>query len=291
MRSLIARPRTYSGDSDFQAGNSLGSEEKPEEPITGPPTFPTLPWELFVEILSFLDKKSLCALRRLDTTWRDLVDQDAIWKDLMVRQYGIGGQLDRAKFPIWKDRFMDADRLRWSFERKSTKIELWNGGRTAKDACKGDEKFRWVTVLSDNVFAAGQHYIEIFVDQLCDNNKNTIKVGFGLLDKCTTLTHNCPFGYSHGNYTSQDHNSWVYLADGRIMAQNKDTNQKGAQWMKNDRIGVLMDFFAQKVSFYHNSRLQAVPFPMACTNLHVAVSLIGGNQVTFTNSSIKTILQ
>jgi hypothetical protein len=273
-------------DSDWRV-RQAGASQDAMELSEGPNYFPLLPWELFIEIMSFLGKKELCALRCVNSTWRDLLDSDQIWKDLVKRQYG---HQDTGSFESWKNLYVDLDRLRWSVVQKSEKIELLNDNRTAKDICKGDEKYRWVTALSHNYYASGQHYVEVMVDACCDNTKNTIKIGFGLVDKCTVLTHNCPFGYSYGTYSTNDHNSWVYLADGRIMAKNKFTGMTGNQWSKNDRIGVLIDFFAQRVVFYWNSRPQGNPLPLECEQVSVAVSLIGGNQVTFTGSSINSIM-
>jgi len=269
-------------------GKQAGSATSDADLSEGQQIFPALPWEIFVEIMSFLGKKELCSLRRLNSTWRDNIDQDEIWMDLTKRQYGHKELF--SNFASWKELFVDIDRLRFSSTSRSEKIELTGGDRTAKDACKGDEKYRWVTALSHNTFAAGQHFAEIMVDQCCDNSKNTIKIGFGVVDKCAMLTHNCPFGYSHGNYTTQDLNSWVYLADGRIMARNKFTGFTGNAWSKNDRIGVMMDFFAQRIVFYWNSRPQGPPLSMPCGKVSVAVSLIGGNQVTLTNSNLHSIM-
>jgi len=286
MKNRVGTPtKSLKASSDGKQAGSATSEADLSE---GQHIFPALPWELFVEIMSFLGKKELCALRSLNSTWRDNIDQDEIWMDLTKRQFGHKELM--TNFSTWKDMFVDIDRLRFSSVSRSEKIELTNNDRTAKDACKGDEKYRWVTALTHNTFSAGQHYCEIMIDSCCDNSKNTIKIGFGVVDKCSMLTHNCPFGYSHGNYTTQDHNSWVYLADGRIMARNKFTGFTGNAWAKNDRIGVLMDFFSERIYFYWNSRPQGPPLPMQCPRVSVAVSLIGGNQVSLTSSTIHSIM-
>jgi hypothetical protein len=234
-------------------------------------------------------KKDLCNLRLLNKSWRDLVDHDLIWRELLHRSYGVTGSLDRSRFRSWKQRFIHADRLRWSFEKKSSKIVLSKNSRVAKDTCKGDEKFRWVTVVTENVFAGGRHYVEIRVTNLCENDQNTIKVGFGALEKCTNYTFNCPFGYSHGQYASPDRNSWTYLADGRVMARGVDTLLKGQQWAKNDRIGILLDFHAETIAFYRNGHLQAGLRLEFKGQLHVGVSLIGKCKVKLTNTSINAI--
>eukprot|EP01116_Phalansterium_solitarium_P013029 TRINITY_DN2986_c1_g2_i1.p1 TRINITY_DN2986_c1_g2~~TRINITY_DN2986_c1_g2_i1.p1 ORF type:complete len:415 (+),score=99.92 TRINITY_DN2986_c1_g2_i1:166-1245(+) len=268
----------------MQAGNS----PRLEDSIEGPSTFPELPNELFIEIMSYVPKRSLCTLRQLSRRWCELIDMDLIWKDKLLYYYGLRDQ-GMSEFATWKARFIDADRLRWSSVRKSHKLELSNNGRTARDLSAGNEKYRWVTALTDNVFAAGQHYIEIVVDRCCDDSKNSIKVGFGCVDGVsnTKLTYNCPFGYSGGSYATQDHTSWVYLADGRIMAHNTYTGYNGNCWSKNDRIGVLIDFFDRSIAFFWNSRRQHKPLPLDdCTSLHVAVSLIGNNQVTLTNGAL-----
>jgi hypothetical protein len=269
-----------------QAGSSTDAMDDSSSPNC---TFPDLPWEIYVEIMSFLGKKELCSLRCVNSNWRDMVDSDQVWKDLVKRQYGVPTfVLGETK---WKDLYKDLDRIRWSSGHKSEKVELQNDDRTAKDICKGDEKYRWVTALTNTYFGSGQHFIEIVVDNICDNTKNTIKVGFGAIDKCSVLTYNCPFGYSHGAYTTNDHNSWVYLADGRIMARNKFTGFTGNTWSKNDRIGLLMDFFNRRILFYWNSRPQGPALPMdGCDRVSVAISLIAGNQVSLTSSTIHSIL-
>jgi len=241
--------------------------------------FPTLPWELFLEIASYFSKKDLCTLRLLNKQWCEVVDRDVVWQDLLIRTYGLR-QWQSSEELSCKTQFIQADRLSWSPELRSVKIEMSNDNKTVKDICKGDEKFRWVTALSQNVYAAGVHYAEVVVDQCCESSKNTIKFGFDVVDECKTLTHNCPFGYSHGTYTTQDLNSWVYLGDGRIMARNQNTGLCGKPWSKGDRVGVLLNFFTQKLSFYLNGERQIDPLPMVCGQVHLAMSLIGGNQAT-----------
>lgn len=279
------------GDQYHQAGFVMPRASQDKE-ICGPSTFPALPLEVFLEITSFLTKRDLCALRLVGRGWRDAVDEDVVWKDQLLLHYGLREGHRRAWSLSAKEQYRDAERLRWSRDDCSHKIELSNTSRTARDVGSEEEKLRWVTTLTDNVFAGGKHYVEIVVDHCCDNSNNTIKIGFGATDKCSALTSNCPFGYCAGSYASEDRNSWVYLADGRIMAQGQPTATQGEKWSNNDRIGLLLDFHAQRVSFYYNSHQQGPPLPMpnAARKLRVAVSLICSSQVTLTNGSIKTIL-
>ena len=106
-----------------------------------------------------------------------------------------------------------------------------------------NDKYKWQHFFVNRSFCAGDNlYVKVVfqVDKLVNEDINTIKMGLGITDQPINqdrLSYNCPLGYydKKKGYDSYLTQSYVYLADGRLMV-NKKVSNLITPWKEYDRI-------------------------------------------------------
>jgi len=238
-----------------------------------------LPLELRMELLSYFNATDLCGLRLVNRAWKQMVDDERVWRSLFLNTFG---RFDKCDEVTWKDFYITNTGVHWDELLKCEHIVLSNSNRIATDACPELENFKWTTALAKPPFKKGRHYCEIEILKCCPSTVNTIKIAFGVCDQIPRFLYNCPFGYSSGGFSRpEDRNSCIFMADGNFMVNSKALqNKKGKKWEINDRIGMLIDCNQWMVRFYHNGEEQACLKVHFKTELHIGLSLINGNSVS-----------
>jgi len=209
-----------------------------------------LPLDLKCEIFSNVDPETVLSARRISKIWLDILINDAIWRRIAEKIFGVCKKDDSVSSWMAFYRFLKQSWTRWDFTAHHPGINIVSNGRSAECdvLCKHDTH---LPIRGRQGVRAGKHYFEVSFYSRTENRPSfsSMLCSVGVADKTFVTDRKYGAGYTKENYGIGYYSSGFQFQYGKELDYGPRTTFK-----IGNTIGFLLDMDNLEIQFYKDRK-------------------------------------